>query len=84
MVTWSPVSKEYLHGIHRGYCLYVDDVQRNDSDLNNTEIQKKHILGLKPYTEYKIEVAAKTTPGCGTRRQKMHFTLQDSKFNAAS
>ncbi|XP_028401625.1 uncharacterized protein LOC114524674 [Dendronephthya gigantea] len=76
-VTWQRVSNEYLHGIHKGYCLYVDGVQRNYSDLNKTETLQKFVTGLKPYTEYKIEVAAKTTPGCGARSQKKEFTLED-------
>lgn len=85
-VTWQPIDKEYLHGIDGGYCIYIQMHSSTDETRNWTvenNIRDKTISDLKPYRQYKIQVAAKTTPGCGVKSPKMSiYTQEDSKFNS--
>ena len=79
-VTWEPIDKKYLHGIHGGYCLYCDETPVQL--LDNVHIQEYTIRAPRPYTKHYIQVAARTTPGCGAKSQRMlFFTMEDSKLN---
>ena len=86
-VTWQPIDKEYLHGIDQGYCIYVRSKWNSSTEETRNwtvgkDVRYKTIFGLKPYRQCKIQVAAKTTPGCGVKTPKMLIhTQEDSKFN---
>lgn len=78
-VNWLPINGRFLHGIHKGYCLYQDDTLV--VSLNDTGKQEKILVQLAAYTKYYIQVAAKTNPGCGAKSPKLAFyTLEDSKL----
>jgi hypothetical protein len=50
--------------------------------LDDVHIQEYTIRALRPYTKHYIQVAARTTPGCGAKSQRMlFFTMEDSKLN---
>ena len=81
-VTWQPIDTEYLHGIHRGYCVYIDNKTEIINDTGGNYELQKTILDLRPFTQHHIQVAVRTTPGCGVKSSKMSvYTLEDSKFN---
>ena len=77
-VTWQAIDKRYYHGRHQGYCVYRDDILVMETNVSRL---KTTISNLRPYTKYSIQVAAKTTPGCGIKsRKKSVLTLEDSKY----
>ena len=73
----------FLHGVHRGYCVYVHETGGNIMkmlNISNTQQVGSIISGLKPFTKYFVQVAARTTPGCGVKSEKLTAqTLEDSK-----
>jgi hypothetical protein len=76
-VTWKPIDKRYLHGVHRGYCVFYDG-----KHLMNIAREEMIIPNLRPYTEHHIQVSAQTTPGCGAKSPIISvFTMEDSKFS---
>ena len=79
-MTWVPLDSNYLHGVSRGYCIYYrKENENNVSDVNISDVTYT-IDGLQPYRKYIIQLAAKTTPGCGVKRDLIIYTKEDSKW----
>ena len=81
-ITWTPIDEEYLHGIPRGYCVYYRASGSSVTNLKEipdiTQLNTT-ITSLQPYTRYFLQVAAKTTPGCGAKAKTDIFTQPEGK-----
>ena len=77
-VTWKPLSPSSVRGVLKGYFVrtrllstnlrQVHDAKVEELTLGNDETSLK-LTSLKPFSEYEIEVAAKSGVGVGASRK---------------
>lgn len=78
ILSWNRVNSEYLHGIHRGYCIYHNNELIH---VNDSSVRMKLLEGFRPYSKHTIQIAAKTSPGCGIfTPMETYFTAESSKY----
>ena len=79
-MSWKEL-KTSLNGILRGYCIYFKETEKTNGILSNRSISQLNVTinNLKPFTRYYVEVAARTTPGCGVKSELNHLTQEDGK-----
>lgn len=70
-----------LNGILRGYCIYFKETEKTYGILPDHNISQMEltITDLIPFTRYYLQVAAKTTPGCGVKSEVNYLTREDGK-----
>ena len=76
---------EYRNGEITGYVIILHDVSENTSQHITIYNQSQHVFvkdGLKKYSHYSIQIAAKTSVGRGEYSSWIETkTLEDSKEN---
>ena len=77
-VTWKPLSKSSLNGKLMKYV-----VNRKDSDGNGLKSfdateEIIEFTDLRPFTKYRVQVAACNSAGCGPKSKEISFTTAEA------
>ena len=82
-LTWATIQEQYLHGVPRGYCVYYRAASSSTTKIQHVPSVSQlntAITNLQPYTRYYLQVAARTTPGCGARTDaEIAITQEDGE-----
>lgn len=88
LIEWSPVPRQYVHGVLRGYHVYYRAgrpmIKRSVSQMGvikavsvNKSIQSVEITSLEPFTPYDVWVSAYTAVGSGPPSRPVTVTTDE-------
>ena len=77
-MTWKPLSKSTLNGELIKYAVTRKENNGNGLKLFDAIEEKIDFTDLRPFTRYRVQVAACNSAGCGPKSKEITFTTAEA------